>query len=392
MKTLDEVFAGFDRISERNTARVLDAFRRHRVSDSHFAGTTGYGYSDLGRDNLERVFADVMGAESALVRVQFACGTHAIACALFGAVKSGAVLLSATGAPYDTLRGVVAGKPGSLQDYGVGYRELGLLSDGTPDLRGLAVAAREVAAVFIQRSRGYASRPAIDINTLESMVKVIREVNQSAVIVVDNCYCEFVDVREPPMVGADFTAGSLIKNPGGGLAPSGGYVAGRADLVERAAARLTAPGLGAEVGSSLGQNRLLYQGLFTAPHAVAQALKTVAYAAYILEERGFQTEPRYFETRADIIQTLFLGEPQRLLAFCKGIQSGSPIDSFLKPEPWDMPGYDCPVVMAAGTFIQGGSLELTCDAPMREPYAVYIQGGLTFEAGKYAIDRAVKNL
>ena len=388
---LNAVHAGIDAVAEQNTARVIDAFRGHRVSDAHFSGTTGYGYNDAGRDTLDAVMAGVMGAESAVVRTQFVSGTHAIACALFGTLAPGRTLLSATGAPYDTLRGVIGkGHPGSLADMGVEYRELLLRGDGTPDLGGLSAAAARADVVFIQRSCGYEARPAVGIDALERMIGVIRAVNPRAVTLVDNCYCEFAETREPCMVGADLTAGSLIKNPGGGVAPAGGYIAGRADLVAAAAARLTAPGVGGECGATLGNNRLLYQGLFMAPHVTAQALKTVTFAAALLDAKGFGTSPRFDEPRADIIQTVRFGNPDLLLRFCRGIQAASPVDSFARPEPCRMPGYDCPVVMAAGTFIQGGSVELTCDAPMREPYTAFLQGGLTYEAGKYGVIKAVE--
>ncbi len=390
-----ETHAQFDNISQINTARVLEAFRKHRVSDACFAGTTGYGYNDHGRDVLEKCMADIMGAEAALMRVQFVSGTHTIACALCGILRPNDVLLSVTGTPYDTLHGVI-GSPlrtptdgAALSDFGVLYREVALLGDGTPDYANIQTAVQGVKAVLIQRSRGYSDRPALGIETVAALVRVIRAANSACCILVDNCYCEFVSSVEPCMVGADLVMGSLIKNPGGGLAPTGGYVAGRADLVQLTAQRLTAPGIGAECGSSLGQNRLLYQGLFMAPHTVAQALKTVSFAAALLTELGYTTDPAPNAVRADIIQMLHFNDAEAVISFCRGIQAGSPVDAFAVPEPGDMPGYDSPVIMAAGTFIQGGSIELSCDAPMRPPFTAYLQGGLTYEAGRYGVINAV---
>jgi cystathionine beta-lyase family protein involved in aluminum resistance len=348
-----------------------------------FAGTTGYGYDDLGRDALEKIYADIFGTESALVRIQFANGTHAIACALFAALAPGDVMVSLTGAPYDTLRGVIGigGKPlwGSLAFYGVRYAE-GWEHIGA------------AKAVYIQRSRGYTSRKALSVSEIGSIIQRVRAVNPSAIVIVDNCYGEFTETLEPTAVGADICAGSLIKNPGGGLAPCGGYVAGRAELVERAAERLTVPGIGGECGATLGQGRALFQGLFNAPHATAQALKTAVFAAALFELLGFAVSPGSSEPRFDIIQSIELGSPELLKRFCRGLQRGSPVDSFAAPEPWAMPGYDCDVIMAAGTFTQGASIELSADAPLREPYRVYVQGGLTYESGKLGILSAAGEL
>ncbi|MDE6839584.1 MAG: methionine gamma-lyase family protein [Oscillospiraceae bacterium] len=393
---LREQFARIDRIAQVNSQRVLAAFQRHRVAESYFAGTTGYGYDDLGRDKLDEIYAELFGTEDALVRLQFVNGTHAIACALFGALKAGDVLVSAVGAPYDTLLGVVGAVDkghGSLRDYGVEYRQVEL-EDDAPDLDGLAQAVSDprVRAVLIQRSRGYATRASLSVEEIGKLCGVIRENNPSAAILVDNCYGEFVEEKEPTHVGADLVVGSLIKNPGGGLAPTGAYLAGRRDLVEGAAMRLTCPGIGRECGATLGNNRLLYQGLFLAPHTVAQALKTAAFAARLMELLGYRTQPRSDEVRHDIIQMLHLGGPEAVKRFCKGIQSGAPVDSYVTPEPWDMPGYDCPVIMAAGAFIQGASIELSADAPMREPYTVYLQGGLTYESGKTGVMLAAEEL
>lgn len=385
-----------DEIAEYNTQKVLAAFQRHRVSENYFAGTTGYGYDDIGRDKLEEIYADIFGTEDALVRIGFVNGTHAISCALFGALKPGDVLLSAVGAPYDTLLGVIGVTDkgtGSLKDWGVEYRQVDLVND-QPDLDGMAKAAADpkVKAVLIQRSRGYATRASLSVDEIGEMCRVIKNANPNVSILVDNCYGEFVEKMEPTQVGADLIVGSLIKNPGGGLAPTGGYIAGRHDLVEGAAMRLSCPGIGKECGSTLGNNRLLYQGLFMAPHTVAQAVKTAVFAARIMELLGYDVEPSSNQTRHDIIQMIHMRQPEPLKKFCLGIQMGAPVDSYVTPEPWDMPGYDNQVIMAAGAFIQGASIELSADAPMREPYTVYLQGGLTFESGKTGVLLAVEQL
>ena len=389
-------FASIDTIAERNTARVLAAFQKYRVAEGYFSGTTGYGYDDLGWDNLDKIYAELFGTEAALVRIQFVNGTHAIACALFGALKTGDVLVSAVGAPYDTLLGVVGVSekgPGSLKDYGVEYRQVELLNN-KPDLDGIARAVVDprVKAVLIQRSRGYSTRSSLSVAEIGEICRLIRGANPNTAILVDNCYGEFVETLEPTHVGADLVVGSLIKNPGGGLAPTGGYIAGKRNLVEGAAMRLTAPGIGGECGCTLGQTRLLYQGLFLAPHTVAQAVKTAVFAAKVMELLGYETEPHSSAVRHDIIQMIHMKQPEALKKFCKGIQLGAPVDSYVTPEPWDMPGYDCQVIMAAGAFIQGASIELSADAPMREPYTVYLQGGLTFESGKLGVLLAVQEL
>ncbi len=383
--------AEIDRISTLNTAKVMEAFREERVSDSLFAGTTGYGYNDRGREVLDEVYARIFGAEAALVRTGFVNGTHAIAAALFAAVGPGDTLLSVTGAPYDTLQGVVGikDKPrGSLAWYGVSYAETEISDDGEPDWDGIRAKAPAAKAVFIQRSRGYTSRRALTTDEIGKLISFVREENPDVTVVVDNCYGEFTCETEPTQVGADLMAGSLIKNPGGGIAPAGGYVAGRADLVEAAAERLTVPGLGGEVGATLGQSRLLFEGIFMAPHITAQAMKTAVFAAGLFSKLGFDVSPKPGEARGDIIQTLRLGEPETLKRFCLGIQQGAPVDSFVTPEPWPMPGYDCDVIMAAGAFVQGASIELSADAPMRDPYIAYMQGGLTYESGKLGVMRA----
>ena len=389
-------FARIDAIAQANSRRVLAAFQKHRVAEAYFAGTTGYGYDDLGRDKLDEIYAGLFGTEDALVRLQFVNGTHAITCALFGALKAGDVLVSAVGAPYDTLLGVVGAVDkghGSLKDYGVEYRQVELMDDA-PDRAGLAeaVADPRVKAVLIQRSRGYATRASLSVDEIGDLCAIVRKNNPNAAILVDNCYGEFVEEREPTHVGADLVVGSLIKNPGGGLAPTGAYIAGRRELVEGAAMRLTCPGIGRECGATLGNNRLLYQGLFLAPHTVAQAVKTAVFAARLMELLGYEADPKSDAERHDIIQMLHLKNPEAVKRFCRGIQSGAPVDSYVTPEPWDMPGYDCPVIMAAGAFIQGASIELSADAPMREPYTVYLQGGLTYESGKTGVMLAAEEL
>ena len=389
-------FARIDAIAQANSRRVLAAFQKHRVAEAYFAGTTGYGYDDLGRDKLDEIYAELFGTESALVRIQFVNGTHAIAAALFGALRAGDVLVSAVGAPYDTLLGVIGAVDkghGSLKDYGVEYRQVELVDDA-PDRVGLAetVSDPRVKAVLIQRSRGYATRASLSVDEIGDLCAIVRKSNPNAAILVDNCYGEFVEEREPTHVGADLVVGSLIKNPGGGLAPTGAYIAGRRDLVEGAAMRLTCPGIGRECGATLGNNRLLYQGLFLAPHTVAQAVKTAVFAARLMELLGYEAEPKSDAERHDIIQMLHLKNPEAVKRFCRGIQSGAPVDSYVTPEPWDMPGYDCPVIMAAGAFIQGASIELSADAPMREPYTVYLQGGLTYESGKTGVMLAAEEL
>ena len=394
---IKEQFAHIDAVAEHNTQRVLAAFQSNRVAESYFAGTTGYGYDDLGRDKLDQIYAELFGTEDALVRIGFVNGTHAIAAALFGVLRPGDVLVSAVGAPYDTLLGVIGVTDkgsGSLKDFGVGYRQVDLTAENTPDLEGLgkAVDDPKVKAVLIQRSKGYSTRASLSVDEIGQLCAVIRRVNPSAAILVDNCYGEFVEEWEPTHAGADLVVGSLIKNPGGGLAPTGAYLAGRHDLVEGAAMRLTCPGIGKECGSTLGNNRLLYQGLFMAPHTVAQAVKTAVFGAKMMELLGYETQPQSNAPRHDIIQMIHLGSPDAVRRFCKGIQSGAPVDSYVTPEPWDMPGYDCPVIMAAGAFIQGASIELSADAPMREPYTVYLQGGLTYESGKAGVMLAVEEL
>ena len=389
-KTIRSVFNRIDEIALHNTRKVMQAFQDNRVSDACFAGTTGYGYDDLGRETLDRIYAQVFGAEAALVRTGFVNGTHALTAAMYALVGPGDTILAATGAPYDTLRcaiGISGEHHGSLKFYGVDYAQVELAPDGGPDYAAIEKAAADpkVKAVMIQRSRGYEDRRALTVEEIGRICAVVKTANPAAYVMVDNCYGEFTDAIEPPEVGADIIAGSLIKNPGGGIAPTGGYVAGKKELVERAAMRLTTPGIGGECGSTLGVNRLLYQGLFLAPHTVAQALKTAVFCAAMMERIGLETSPKAAEKRSDIIQMVKLGTPENMKLFCAGIQAGAPVDSYVTPEPWQMPGYDCPVIMAAGSFIQGSSIELSADGPFREPYTVYMQGGLTYESGRLGV-------
>ncbi len=393
----EPVFKEIDRISEINTAKVLNAFHKYRVSETFFAGTTGYGYNDKGRDTLDQIYAEIFKTEAALVRIGFVNGTHAITAAIFSALRPGDKLLSATGLPYDTLQaaiGISGDYPGSLSYYGIEYGQVDFTAEGRPDYGAIEAAAsdKKVKAVTVQRSRGYSERDALSVSEIGRICEAVHRVNPGAAVIVDNCYGEFVEETEPTEVGADLVAGSLIKNPGGGLAPTGGYIAGKAKLVEAAAMRLTTPGIGGECGSTLGCGRALYQGLFMAPHTVAQALKTAVFCARLMNLMGFESHPDYRSKRSDIIQTVKLNDPELVKLFCKGIQRGAPIDSFVTPEPWDMPGYDCEVIMAAGAFIQGASIELSADAPMRPPYSVFLQGGLTFESGKLGVMRAAELL
>ena len=389
-----EQFREIDRVAEISTRRVMEAFQDKRVSDSCFAGTTGYGYDDLGRDTLDQIYAQLFGTEAALVRIGFVNGTHALTAAMFALSKPGETVLAVTGTPYDTLRsaiGISGDGFGSLKFYGIDYAQVDLLPNGNADLEGIARAAADpkVTGVMIQRSRGYGERKALTVAEIGEICRAVRKVNAKAHIMVDNCYGEFTDVIEPTHVGADIVAGSLIKNPGGGIAPTGGYVAGTKELVDRAAMRLTTPGIGGECGSTLGNNRLLFQGLFMAPHIVAQALKTAVFCAAMMDQMGLESSPAVNEKRSDIIQMIKLGDAEKMKRFCLGIQAGAPVDSYVTPEPWPMPGYDCPVIMAAGAFVQGSSIELSADGPMREPYIVYMQGGLTYESGKLGIMMAV---
>lgn len=390
-------FTALEKISRENTYRVMDAFQSNRVSESCFAGTTGYGYDDLGRETLEKIYAQVFGAEAALVRTQFVNGTHALTCALFALCRPGEKILAASGKPYDTLHkaiGVSGDEFGSLRFYGIGYSQVELGRDGGPDIPAIleALGDEAIKAVILQRSIGYGTRRALSVAEIRSVCEAVKTKRPDVTVFVDNCYGEFTETLEPTHAGADLMAGSLIKNPGGGLAPTGGYIAGRKELVERAANRLTTPGIGGECGSTQGNNRLLFQGFFMAPHIVLQALKTAVFAASVMEELNIPSFPRFDEKRSDIIQRIALGSPEKMKAFCRGIQAGAPVDSFVTPEPYPMPGYDDDVIMAAGAFVQGSSIELSCDGPVREPYNVYLQGGLTYESGRLGVMMAVSGM
>ena len=380
-----EQFSHIDEITEYNQNKVQKAFIDNRISETNFVSSTGYGYGDLGRDTLDKVWAQVFCAEDALVRHNFTCGTHTLAVALFGVLRPGDNMLCVTGTPYDTIHNVIGIKGsemGSLKDFGVNYSEVALKND-KPDLEAISNAVSDVTTmVYIQRSRGYELRPSLKVEEIGEIVKTVKAKNPNVIVMVDNCYGEFVQKQEPCEVGADLIAGSLIKNAGGGIARTGGYIAGRHDLVEKCAYRLTTPGLGKEVGATLGMNRELYMGLFYAPHTVGEALKSAVYISALYESFGYDVTPRYNEERADIVQSLGLENEESLVAFCQGVQSGSVIDSYLLPEPWDMPGYDSKVVMAAGAFTLGSSIELSADAPIREPFYAWIQGGLNFHSAK----------
>lgn len=404
IKTLSEkaeqlIKPAFDRINEiteYNQQKVLAAFIKNNVSESHFTATTGYGYGDRGRDTLDKVLADIMGAEDALIRHSFLSGTHTLSVALFGVLRPGDIMLSVTGKPYDTLEEVIGirgeGK-GSLKDFGINYKQIEL-KDGRPDLGEIEkqAADKNIRMVYIQRSRGYTLRPSLSINDIEQIIHRAKKVNPNCIVMVDNCYGEFVETKEPTQIGADLIAGSLIKNPGGGIAPTGGYIAGNADLIELCSYRMSTAGTGREIGCSLGHNRELYMGLFNAPHVTGEALKTAVFCSALMQQLGYEVTPEPLENRADIIQALCLREPKALIAFCQGMQKGAPVDSFVVPEPWDMPGYDSKVIMAAGAFTLGASIELSADAPLREPYAVWMQGGLNYHSGKMGVMLAAQTL
>ncbi|MBQ7476452.1 MAG: methionine gamma-lyase family protein [Selenomonadaceae bacterium] len=395
LRDVEEIFQRVDEISTFNTKKVLDAMRELKISDAHFKTSTGYAYGDIGREKLEELFAKIFRAESALVRTQFVSGTHALATVLFGILRPNDEMISLTGAPYDTMQTVIGHaveSKGSLKEFGVGYREIEL-TDGKnyfDEIKNSVTAKTKLA--LIQKSRGYSTRKTLTNVDIEKICAAVKSANPNCTIFVDNCYGEFVERCEPTEVGADIVAGSLIKNIGGGLAPTGGYVVGKKNLVELAAYRLTAPGMGAELGASLGTPRLLYQGLFLAPHVTAQALKAAIFASGIFSRLGYKTFPAVDETRGDIIQAIELNCAEKLISFCRAIQKFSPVDSYAVPEAWDMPGYEDKVIMAAGTFVQGASIELSADGPLRPPYAVYLQGGLTFEHALIALLEVVGSI
>jgi cystathionine beta-lyase family protein involved in aluminum resistance len=398
-KALAEIFADVDRIEFENTSRVMKAFRDHRVAATMFDSTSGYGYDDRGRDVLDQIWADVMGAEAAIVRHSIVSGTHALTIGLFGILRPGDIMLSIAGKPYDTLEEVIgiSGRAGdgSLKDFGVEYMQTELCESGF-DFDAIEKALKSnlgrVKMAFIQRSKGYLNRKTLTVAEIGEAVKFVKSISPETYVVIDNCYGEFVETIEPTMVGADLIIGSLIKNPGGGMAESGGYLAGTARAVELVSYRLTSPGVGGEVGATLGQNKNMYKGLFYAPHTTAQAIKTAHFAAYVFGELGFDVEPHWNTRRSDIIQTVITATPERLCAFCQGIQAGSPVDSFVTPEPWAMPGYSDEVIMAAGAFTQGSSIELSADGPLRAPYTAFFQGGLTYQSGKIGILSAAQKM
>lgn len=393
-KDIRGIVDGIDLIKEYNQIKVIKAMQDQKLSDSHFSGTTGYGYDDRGREVLDAVYAGVFKAEDALVRHQIVSGTHALALCLYGNLRPGDELLSVTGKPYDTLEeliGIRGEGGGSLKEFGISYKQVDLLSDGTIDLPGIKNSiSGNTRMILIQRSRGYCWRPSIKIDEIKRAIEYIRSIKKDVIVLVDNCYGEFVEEREPVEIGADLAAGSLIKNPGGGLAPTGGYIAGKEKYVANAAYRLTTPGLGKKVGSTLGHSRLMFQGLFLAPHVVAESLKGAIFCSALMNKLGFETSPEVDAERGDIIQAIKFNNPDSLIAFCQGIQKGSPVDAYVMPQPWDMPGYDSPVIMAAGAFVQGSSIELSADAPIKPPYIAYMQGGLVYEHVKLGIMIAVQ--
>lgn len=393
---ISEEFKKIEEVSQYNQIKVLKAFQNNHISDAHFVETTGYGYDDLGRDVIEKVYADTFKSEDALVRQQIISGTHALSLCLFGLLRPGDTLLAVTGKPYDTLEeviGIRGENNGSLKEFGINYKQIELTSEGKVDIESLkkSITANTKLAL-IQRSKGYDWRPSFTVQEIGEIIAIIKEINPNTICMVDNCYGEFVEEKEPTEVRADLIAGSLIKNPGGGLAPTGGYIAGKKEYVELAAYRLTSPGIGKECGASLGLNRSILQGFFSAPHVVAQSVKTAVLCAAIFEALGFEVCPRPNEYRTDIIQAIQFNDPKLVISFCQGIQKGAPIDSFVQPQPWEMPGYEAQVIMAAGAFIQGASIELSADAPIKPPYIAYMQGGLIWHHGKLGIMIALQNM
>lgn len=392
---IQEEFQKVDKLCEINSLKVLNAFIENKVSEGMFQESTGYGYNDLGRDTIEKIFASVLGSEDALVRGQFISGTHALTVTLFGLLRPNDTLLSITGKPYDTLDEVIGlvDNNSSLKSFGINYEQIDLI-DNDFDYKKIeeTLKSKFYKVIEIQRSKGYSTRESINIDKLEKVIKLIKEVSKDTIIMIDNCYCEFVEEKTPTEVGADIMVGSLIKNLGGGIAPNGAYVAGKHELVELIAERLTVPGEGREVGPSLGMNKLLLQGLFHAPSVVASSLKTAIFTSRMMEKLGYKVEPKYDAKRVDIVQNIEFNDKTKLIKYCQGIQMASPIDSYAIPEAWDMPGYTDQVIMAAGTFVQGSSIELSCDGPIREPYIAYQQGGLTYEYGKIGVLKAISNI
>lgn len=394
-ESLEDRFEEIDRVTEYNQLKVLNALQTHRLSEAHFAPTTGYGYNDIGRETLEKVYATIFGTKAALVRPQITCGTHALALALSANLRPGDELISPVGKPYDTMEEIIGIRPskGSLAEYGITYKQVELLEDGTFDYPAIRASISEKTKMMtIQRSKGYLTRPTFSVKQIGELIAFIKEINPAIICMVDNCYGEFVEITEPSNVGADMIVGSLIKNPGGGLAPIGGYICGTKECIENAYYRLTAPGLGGEVGATLGVNKDFFQGLFQAPQVVGGALKGAIFAANLYEKLGFECVPNSVESRHDIIQAVTFHDPEKVVAFCEGIQYAAPVDSHVTPTPWAMPGYDCDVIMAAGAFISGASIELSADAPMHDPYTVYFQGGLSYHHAKFGIMKSLARM
>lgn len=394
-KELEEEYKKIDKICEFNSNKVLNAFKKNKVSETHFSQTTGYGYGDIGRDTLENVYSDIFKSEDSLVRSQIISGSHALTVTLFGLLRPGDTMLSITGKPYDTLDEVIGIKENesSLKSFGINYKQIDLI-DNEFDYEKIkeTLQNNNIKLIEIQRSKGYSTRKSITISSLEKIIKYIKNIDDKVIIMIDNCYCELVSTKEPIEIGADIVVGSLIKNLGGALAPNGGYITGKKNLIKLVSERLTLPGEGKEVGPTLGINKSLYQGLFMAPYIVSSSLKTAVFTSYVMEKLGYKVEPRYCDDRADIVQNIEFNDAEKLIKYCQGIQMGSPIDSYVLPQPWDMPGYSDKIIMAAGTFTQGSSIELSCDGPLKPPFIAYQQGSVTYEYGKLGVIEAIKNL
>lgn len=394
-KELEEEYKKIDKVCEFNSNKVLNAFKKNKVSETHFSQTTGYGYGDTGRDTLENVYSDIFKSEDSLVRSQIISGSHALTVTLFGLLRPGDTMLSITGKPYDTLDEVIGIKENesSLKSFGINYKQIDLI-DNEFDYEKIkeTLQNNNIKLIEIQRSKGYSTRKSITISSLEKIIKYIKNIDDKVIIMIDNCYCELVSTKEPIEIGADIVVGSLIKNLGGALAPNGGYITGKKNLIKLVSERLTLPGEGKEVGPTLGINKSLYQGLFMAPYIVSSSLKTAVFTSYVMEKLGYKVEPRYCDERADIVQNIEFNDAEKLIKYCQGIQMGSPIDSYVLPQPWDMPGYSDKIIMAAGTFTQGSSIELSCDGPLKPPFIAYQQGSVTYEYGKLGVIEAIKNL